>query len=118
MNPIHCGQVSRIAEVAAEALLVVIMRLSKEVVMVEMEGQMAVPELIINRMPIWVVLVTEEAVAHMAVLKELLRQTGHWQVEAVLHIMVLVAVVVLNITMYTQKKRGMLLLTAAAAIKA
>ena len=117
MNPIHCGQVSRIAEVAAEALLVVIMRLEKEVMMAEMEGQMAVPELVIN-MAIGVLLVPKEAVAHMAALKELLRQAGHWQVEAVLHIMVLVAAVVLNITMYTQKQRMTLLLMAAAAIKA
>lgn len=97
--------------------MVVIMMLEKEVMMVEMEGQMAVPELIL-KMAVGVILVTKEAVAHMAALKELLRQAGHWQVEAVLHIMVLVAAVVLNITMYTQKQRITLFLAAAAAIKA
>ena len=117
MNPIHCGQESRIAEVAAEALLVVTMRLAKELMMAEMEGQMAVPELSL-KLAVSVILVTEEAVAHMAALKELLRQACHWQVETVLHIMVLVAAVVLNITMYTQKQRITLFLTAAAAIKA
>ena len=76
MNPIHCEQVSRIAEVAAEALLVVTMVLSKELMMAEMEGQMVVPELSLN-ISVWVVLVPEEAVAHMAALRGLLRQTCH-----------------------------------------
>ena len=98
MNPIHCGQVSHIAEVAEEVLLVVMVVLHIMVMMAETEGQTAVLELCLKR-ALHLRWVMEEAVANMAALKGVQHDSTHRQKEAVLHIMVLVAAVVLNTPM-------------------